>query len=174
MTFGRRRAALMATVLMGAGCLPAEPSSEPAPSASSPSPTLSASVAPSPPGPAVEPPKAFLGAEGDPGVAGDLGTYTFGGTGDDSPWLPGEPMVVPAGVPLAIRFDPPVEIGDWIVRITEAADFEGRNAAPYRAGSGPVTFVSPSAGAWSIAVSATFANGVGDATFYWRLSVEEP
>ena len=169
MTNSARRAALTGLLLLCAACGPAEPGA----TATEPS-----GIAPKPPATAdiglAEPPAAVLSVGTQAGVVGSLGSYVFGGTGSDSPWLPGEPVTVDAGAAVRIRFDPETAVETWSVRITEAADSTGRNAAPFRAGEGPVRFDAPSNGAWTIALEARFGNRVGDAVYYWRMSIEEP
>ncbi|MEA2610414.1 MAG: hypothetical protein QOG32_140 [Chloroflexota bacterium] len=49
-----------------------------------------------------QPPDAALAAEGGDPVIGQLGSFTWGAGGSDSPWLPGAPLVVGVGERLRV------------------------------------------------------------------------
>ena len=51
---------------------------------------------------AAEPPAAALAVEGGDPVTGQLGTFTWGDGGSDSPWLPGAPIAVGTGEQLTV------------------------------------------------------------------------
>ena len=61
-------------------------------------PSPSATASPS----ATEPPAATLAVEGGDPVTGQLGTFTWGDGGSDSPWLPGSPIAVGTGEHLTV------------------------------------------------------------------------
>jgi len=173
-----RRVAIVAAVIAVAACGPAEP---PSSATATPAPTSGASTAtalPSPPlDPPItldEPPRANLLAGNGGPVAGDLGSYVIGEKGSDSPWLPGEPVTVPADSRMTIRLEQGIAIGPWQARMTEASDAEGLNALPFGSGAGDISLTAPRAGAWTLAVTLEFAGFDGEATYYWRVSVEEP
>ena len=121
-----------------------------------------------------EPPAASLSAAGAEGIAGDLGSYIIGDEGSDSPWLPGEPVTVPAGAQMTVTLGQRVPIGGWRGRISEASDTGGLNVRAYGSGAGDPVLPAPPAGAWTLAVTLEFAGFDGEATYYWRLSIEEP
>ena len=54
------------------------------------------------PATATEPPAASLAVEGGDPVTGQLGTFTWGDGGSDSPWLPGAPIAVGTGEQLTV------------------------------------------------------------------------
>jgi hypothetical protein len=167
----RRIVPLIATLVVACATPPVAPSSpprgfEPTPSAAS----LAASTA-SPAVPGELPPDASLAAEsGDP-VTAQLGTYTWRDGGSDSPWLPGAGMAVGAGEPLTVTLEPAVAIGSWKARLVPAAAEGPAGAAVLGQGSGPLVFTAPAPGAWTVEVAVVFADGLGDATYFWRLDV---
>jgi hypothetical protein len=121
--------------------------------------------------PAATPPAASLSAEGGDAVVGQLGSFTWGDGGSDSPWLPGTPVTVGAREPLTVTFadDPPVS--QWVARRTRAGAANPAGALPAGSGSGPIAIEAPGSGSWTLAVSIEFADGLGSATWYWRLDV---
>ena len=135
----------------------------------SPSPTPSPSV-PSVPTTATPPP-ASLSAEGGDPVAGQLGSYTWGDVGSDSPWLPGAPLAVGAREPLAVTFGGGPAVASWTARRARAGATSPVGAVPAGGGAGPVAIDAPAAGSWTLAVTVEFAGGIGSATWYWRLDV---
>jgi hypothetical protein len=145
----------------------------PEPTSATPAPTAIATPSPtaSPVEPAGTPPAASVSAEGGDPVVGQLGSYTWGGGGSDSPWLPGTPVTVGAREPLTVTVagDPPVS--QWTARRTRAGATNQVGAIPVGSGSGPIAIDAPASGSWTLAVSVTFAGGLGSATWYWRLDV---
>lgn len=118
------------------------------------------------------PPDGRLAAEGGDPVAGQLGTYIWGDSGSDSPWLPGAPIAVGAGEPLAVTFDPDVAVESWTaVYVPTSADGPA-GAKTLGEGSGALTFAAPGPGSWTLALDVTFAQGAGSAYYAWRLNVE--
>jgi hypothetical protein len=146
--------ALLAVVACGA---PPPPTPEP-------SPTVAGEPV------AAQPPLAVLNFPGGEPTAGDLGTYIYRGAGSDSPWLPGEPMVVPAAGALGeIFLSEPLTVTAWRARVAPAGQVprigEGRQIA---AGEGRMVFELPS-GAWTLQLSVQFGDGIGEAMYYWQL-----
>jgi hypothetical protein len=117
------------------------------------------------------PPIARLAVEGGDPVDGQLGTYTWGGGGSDSPWLPGAPIEAGAGEPMEVTFEPVVGISAWRGRIVPGAAGGPAGATVLAEGSGPVRFGAPPAGAWTLEVQVTFAAGMGTASYAWALTV---
>ena len=128
-----------------------------------------ASVAPARSG---EPPPASLRAEGGDPVAGQLGSYTWGAAGSDSPWLQGAPVTVGSGEPLTVVLsgDPPVD--DWSAQRVAAGTSDGSGAVSLGSAQGaPIAFVAPGPGRWSVQVLVRFAVGGDSAAWYWLLDV---
>ena len=135
-----------------------------------PSPTPSPS-APSVPTTAT-PPAASLSVEGGDPVAGQLGSYTWGDVGSDSPWLPGTPIAVGAREPLAVTFASGPPVASWTARRARAGATSPVGAVPAGGGAaGPIAIDAPATGSWTLAVTVEFAGGIGSATWYWRLDV---
>lgn len=119
---------------------------------------------------AAQPPRAVLAFPGGRPTAGELGTYIYRGAGSDSPWLPGEPVTVPAAGTLGEVFlSEQVPVTGWQARVAPAGQVprigEGREIA---SGEGPMIFELPT-GAWTLQLSVQFGDGIGDATWYWLL-----
>jgi hypothetical protein len=117
------------------------------------------------------PPDAALGADGGDPAAGQLGTYLWGGSGSDSPWLAGTPLRVGVGEPLSVTLRPSAVVARWVVRAVPAAADGPAGAIRLGAGSGPPRFVAPRAGSWTIELAVEFAGGRGSASYFWRLDV---
>ncbi len=118
------------------------------------------------------PPDALLAAEGGDPAAGQLGTYVWLESGSDSPWLPGAPLSVGAGEPLAVTLVPDGEIRAWTARYVPAAAGGPEGATALGEGAGTPRFDAPGPGAWTVEVFVEFAPGVGEARYFWRLEVE--
>jgi len=116
------------------------------------------------------PPVARLSAEGGDPIPGQLGSFTWGGGGSDSPWLPGTPISVGAGEPLMIAFDGDPVVGSWTARRIPADAPASDDTVPVGRGGAVVAFDAPEPGAWSVAVTIRFG-GDDTATYYWRLDV---
>ena len=131
------------------------------------------SVAPSPSAAQADaPPGASLNAEGGDPVAGQLGSYTWAGGGSDSPWLPGSPIAVGAGEPLAVRLDAAPAVADWSATRVVAGTTDGSGAMSLASAEGePIRFMAPAAGRWSIQVQVRFGGGSDSAAYYWLLDV---
>lgn len=117
------------------------------------------------------PPAAHLAAEGGDPVTGSLGTYTWGDSGSDAPWLQGAPITVGAGEPLSVVFDPPFPVDTWGARYVPAGSDSGAGAAVLGQGVGIPSFAAPPAGSWTVELRASFGAGHGTASWFWRLEV---
>ena len=118
----------------------------------------------------LEPPAAALAAEGGDPVTAQLGTYTWGDGGSDSPWLPGAPITVGAGEPLVVSFDPPLVPSSWLA-ILAAPDADGpAGARPLAEGLGSPILTAPAPGRYTLALTVT-VEGQGTAHYAWMLEV---
>jgi hypothetical protein len=118
------------------------------------------------------PPAARLAAEGGDPVEAQLGTYTWRDSGSDSPWLPGARIAVGAGEPLSVSLDPPVGIAAWQARYVSASADGPAGATSLGEGSGAPSLSAPGgAGAWTVEVHAEFGDGLGNASYFWRLEI---
>ena len=118
------------------------------------------------------PPSATLAADGGDPAVGQLGSYTWLDGGSDSPWLPGTPLTVGAGEPLTVAIGGGVAVADWSARRVTAGRTDGSGAIALGEAAGPpVAFAAPAAGTWSVQVTVRFANDLGSAAYYWRLTV---
>jgi hypothetical protein len=116
-----------------------------------------------------EPPAASLSAEGGEPVAGQLGSFTWRGGGSDSPWLPGSAISVGAGEPLTVLLADGVGVVDWTARRVPAGTTDGSGAIGLGSGPAPIAFSAPGVGSWSVQVTVRFAEGLGDAAYYWAI-----
>ena len=145
----------------------ASPAAIPSPTAAS---SPSAVVSPSSSTAEPQPPAAVLSIAAGPPVAGSLGSYTFRGTGSDSPWLPGTPIAVPAtGGAARVLLDPPVGIASWRARRAPPGDTTGAATTAIASGSGPIAF-NLDGRAGTLVVLVEFADNQGSAAWFWRLS----
>jgi hypothetical protein len=118
------------------------------------------------------PPSATLAADGGDPTVGQLGSYTWLDGGSDSPWLPGTPLTVGPGEPLTVAIGGGVAVADWSARRVTAGRTDGSGAIALGAAGGPpVAFAAPGTGTWSVQVTVRFANDLGSAAYYWRLTV---
>ena len=176
--------ALLAGVVAGCVAPPAtSPSDASAPSVTlapipSMSPVAVASESPTPtpaptgtPRPGTEvPPIADLAVDGGDPVAGQLGTYVWGGGGSDSPWLPGTPIRAATGEVLTVSLVPDPRVTGWSALLAPAAAGDGTGATTVGAGAGPLDVPAPGSGTWTLAVTIDFGDR-GTATWFWRLEV---
>ena len=144
------------------------PSSWPATASELPDPS---SAATSPSRPADGPPAALLAAEGGDAVAGQLGTYAWGDGGSDSPWLPGSPIAVGAGEPLSVTVEPARPVAAWRARSVPSGADGPDGATLLGEGAGTPAFAAPPDGSWTIEVHVTYAEGAGDASYFWAAEV---
>jgi hypothetical protein len=177
-----RRACLatVVTVLL-AGCQPAARSSSSTSDATGPAtatatPTTTPTVAGTPVSAASpivrsEPPAATLSVEGGEPVIGQLGTFTWGDGGSDSPWLPGSPIACGTGERLTVTVGDGIGVATWSARRVPAGATDASGAVGLGAGGPPVAFDAPPVGSWSVQVTVDFEGGLGSATYYWLVSV---
>lgn len=118
-----------------------------------------------------EPPSASLDVDGGDAVTGQLGSFTWNGGGSDSPWLPGAPIAVGQGERLNVTLVGGAAAADWTARRVIAMTTDGSGAVGLGDGTGPVSFLAPPAGAWSVQVVVRFAGDLGSATYYWLVTV---
>lgn len=121
---------------------------------------------------AAGPPTAQLAAEGGDPVEGQLGTYTWGDAGSDSPWLPGAPIAVGAGEPLTVTLAPESAIESWTAIHVPASADGPAGGVELGSGSGAPAFPAPGAGSWTVDLEVVFAGDQGTAHYAWRLDVE--
>lgn len=128
---------------------------------------------PEPPAPSLgEPPTASLAAEGGDPVAGSLGSFTWGGGGSDSPWLPGAPIKAGVGERLTLTLAGDVPVTDWAAKRVAAGTADGVGAVAIGTGTTtPISFPVPGPGRWSVQVVITFGDDLGSAAYYWEVSV---
>lgn len=116
------------------------------------------------------PPDASLAAEGGDPVVGQLGSFTWGDGGSDSPWLPGALITVGAGEPLSVTLVDGTTIAGWTAVRAPAKSTSGAGAVAAGEGSGAIGFAVAEPGRWTVAVTIGFLGG-GSATWYWQLDV---
>jgi hypothetical protein len=194
----RRVSAILPLVLLCAACAATGPATSVPPAttafataspvasptvASTPAPTIIPTATPATPATPTptsqgsgEPPTAGLAAEGGDPVDGQLGSYTWAGGGSDSPWLPGAPLRVATGERLTLTLADGVRVEDWTARrvpaTTGGGPPDGSGAVAIGGGAAPVVFDAPMPGRWSVQVAIRFVDGLGSATYYWRLEVD--
>jgi hypothetical protein len=144
----------------------AAPSDRPAATPSAdPSPSIAASVS------ASDPPSAALAVEGGDPVAGQLGTFTWGDGGSDSPWLPGTPISVGTNERLTVTIAGSVGVATWSAKRVPAGSTRGAGSIGLATGGPPIAFDGPPPGSWSVQVIVDFDDGLGSATYYWLVTV---
>lgn len=160
--------ATLAAMVVGCDAATGTPATPTSPSTGSAS--ASVAVVPSPsPEPSAAPPTAALAVEGGDPVDGQLGSYTWRDSGSDSPWLPGTPITVGLGEPLAVAFPGSPAIGSWRVQARPAA--ATGPVVGVAEGDGEIAFTAPDVGTWSMAIIVTFGGGPDAATYYWEVRV---
>ena len=74
--------------------------------------------------------------------------------------------------PLTVAIGGGVAVADWSARRVTAGRTDGNGAIALGEAAGPpVAFTAPAAGTWSLQVTVRFANDLGSAAYYWRLTV---
>lgn len=120
-----------------------------------------------------EPPAASLQVEGGDPVVGQLGGFTWKNGGSAAPWLPGAPIHIGSGEQVTLTLAEPVAIERWAASYVPAAETESASALGLGEGSDwPVTFDAPPPGRWSVYVTLLFADGIGDAGYFWLAEVD--
>jgi hypothetical protein len=128
---------------------------------------------PTPEPPIPEPPAASIAVEGGDPVVGELGSFGWKNAGSDSPWLDGSPIHVGPGETLALTMGEPVGIDQWTVSRVPPGDRDSSRAVGMGEGSGgPVTFLAPPSGSWSVNVDVWFVDNLGSASYYWLVEVD--
>lgn len=172
---GRSVPVMIAVALLASACTTGGPPGSRAPSVAPATPLPSEPTAASPSAvaslSATEPPSASLAVEGGDAVAGQLGTFIWGDSGSDSPWLPGSPIAVGTGEPLTVAIGDGVGVATWSARRVPAGTTDGSAAVGLGTGGPPVAFDAPGSGSWSVQVTIDFDDGLGSATYYWLLTV---
>jgi hypothetical protein len=118
-----------------------------------------------------EPPAASLAVEGGEPVTGQLGTFTWGDGGSDSPWLPGAPVAVGEGERMTVSLAEPVGVATWSAKRMPASTTGGPGAIGLGTGGPPISFDAPPPGSWSVQVIVDYADGLGSGTYYWLVTV---
>jgi hypothetical protein len=124
------------------------------------------------------PPQAEIVIAGS-ATPGDLGSYVIDDRGSDGPWLPFAtlPAVHAAATePLTVRFVDRVPIGEFDAVIAGAADTSGSSpqgvqAAATSGDAASLTVGPLPAGKWVLSVRLFRADGRGDGTTYWAVTV---
>ena len=143
-----------------------------------PSPSNPGESAPSPGSPSVpaisDAPLAFL-VVGEQRYPGEVGGFTFGPYTQSAPWLPAralDAVALEPGTDVRIVLDERAAIEAWSARLATADDVTGDAVAQLASGDGVVgAFAVPAAGDWVLAVSITYARGLGDGIYFWHLVV---
>ena len=133
--------------------------------------TVAASPAAASPAASTEPPAATLAVDGGDAVTGQLGTFTWGDGGSDSPWLPGSPITVGTGEQLTVTIGDRVGVATWSARRVPAGTTDGSGAVGLGTDGPPIDFGAPEAGSWSVQVTVDFDRGLGSASYYWLVTV---
>jgi hypothetical protein len=116
------------------------------------------------------PPAASLAVEGGDPVEGRLGTYLWAGGGSDSPWLPGSPIAVGSSERLTMSFRPAIDVVSWRARYVPSTASDPAGARSLGEGTGPAHFEAPDAGSWTVEVHVDFADGAGNASYFWLVT----
>jgi hypothetical protein len=107
-------------------------------------------------------------------VAGELGTFFWGGLGSDSPWvLPTTDLLVAPGVALAVTLDPGLPQERWTAAWAPVRDAGAGAVEAVAEGSrGPVELTAPGQpGSWGLLLELHFQGGQR-AAWYWSVVVE--
>jgi hypothetical protein len=121
---------------------------------------------------AAEPPVAALAAEGGDTADGQLGTYAWGDGGSDSPWLRGARIAVGSGEPIIVTLRPATNVTSWSARSVPSTADGPAGATVLGKGTGQPRFTAPGPGTWTVEVHVVFADGRGNASYFWQLAVD--
>lgn len=141
--------------------------------------------------PSAGPPGAELWLADSEGQPGKLGSYSYRAVSADTPWLPAASLptfnVPTADADLTLAVPLPPGIGHWSVSYADATDTGGGSAVVLDSGGDFVDpdavppsartaleeaeFSGPPSGSWVLSATVQFADGMGDATYYWHLVV---
>lgn len=124
--------------------------------------------------PMAGPPAARLAVEGGDPVVGELGSFTWNNAGSDAPWLPGHPIHVSTTEHVTFTLAGAVPIETWhVARVLSSAVPGGDGVVGMADGTGSVIgFDAPPAGRWSVTVRVRFGGNLGDAAYYWAVTVD--
>lgn len=161
---------LVVLALGGAACSPPAPTATPSPEGTT-EPTTAAADSATPIETA-KAPVATLAVEGGDPVVGQLGTFAFGGTGSESPWLRGAPIRVGLGERLLVSLEPAVRVAAWTARYVTSSATGPDGAVALGQGAGMPSFDPPPGGSWTVEVRVIFAAGQGDALYFWAIEVD--
>jgi len=178
-TVRRQTIAMLAIALLAGACAGASPSGSAGPSVVASAPASDGPATPSAAPSAsttaslstTEPPAASLAVEGGDPVTGQLGTFTWGDGGSDSPWLPGSPIAVGTGERLTVSIAGPIGVATWSAKRIPEGAVGGSEATGLGTGGPPIAFDAPEAGSWSVQVTVDYDGGIGSATYYWLMTV---
>jgi hypothetical protein len=185
------RCLVLAVVAAGCAATSSPTAAPDGSTAASPSPaaTVAATTAPSPrPSVSTEPSTAPTASPAPPPqaeilgtgtvFAGYLGSYDIDGRGSDGPWLPFDSLSnvhVGSQDTLTIRFVDGSDIGEAVAVAAAAADTTGSSpqAVPVAPGGNAASVsVGPlPVGKWVLSVRLFRADGRGDGTTYWAMTV---
>jgi hypothetical protein len=157
-----------------------EPSASPSQAILDPTPTTSdlsdptSDVSFSPDPTLTPPPDGLLAVEGGDPVVGELGTWTWKNAGSDAPWLPGYPIHVGVGERLTFAMAERLPIESWEISRVPPSSVPGNEGVVDMGDgtSGAITVPAPPVGKWSVSVHVRFGDNLGDATYYWAVSVD--
>ena len=121
--------------------------------------------------PAEGPPTATLVVDGGDPVPGQLGTHVWRESGSDAPWLPGTPIAVGTGEALVLSLDPSVAVAGWSARYAPAESDGTGGTTSIGDGTGLPVLTALPPGRWTVAVRVTFADGLGEASYFWAVEV---
>lgn len=119
------------------------------------------------------PPVASLLGDGAGPVAGELGTFFWGGLGSDSPWVvPTTDLHVEAGGTLAVTLKPGIAQERWTAAWAPVRDGGAGAVEAVAEGSrGPLELTAPGQpGPWGLLVELHFQGGQR-AAWYWSVVV---
>jgi hypothetical protein len=120
------------------------------------------------------PPDATLTVEGGDPVVGEQGSWSWNGAASDAPWLPGHPIHVGVGELLTFAMLERVPIEGWqVARVPPSSVPGGDGEVGMAEGTGQaVRFAAPPKGTWSVSVTVQFADNLGGASYYWKVTVD--
>lgn len=119
------------------------------------------------------PPVASLRGGATGPVAGELGTFFWGGLGSDSPWVvPTTGLRVGPGATLALTLDPRIPQERWTAAWAPVRGGSAGTVGPVAEGNrGPVEVIAPGQpGSWGLLVELHFP-GAQRAAWYWNVIV---
>jgi hypothetical protein len=121
---------------------------------------------------AADAPVAALAAEGGDSTDGQLGTYAWGDGGSDSPWLRGARIAVGSGELIIVTLRPATNVTSWLARSAPSTADGPAGGTVLGKGTGQPRFMAPGPGTWTVEVHVVFADGLGNASYFWQLAVD--